>query len=112
VDRALDEALWQRDRGCVAPLIDRRAGPCRDMFGNFIPRSARRFLTRDHVRPDEVYAGAGGFGKRPADRLEHLCLVCPWHHQYGNPPWAETHRPEMRDYLRRKHLTARRTMGS
>lgn len=80
-------AIFERDRGCVAPFIDDSCGPC----------SGR--LTLDHVQ-----SGGGRMGKRaPSDR-EHLVSVCSAHMEYGaraGHQWNTAHRSELRAYLER-----------
>ena len=74
-------AIFERDRGCVAPIVDYFCDPC-----------AGR-LTCDHVQ-----SGYGRMGKRAPSDPAHLVAVC-WHHHLDG--WATSHRPELREYLER-----------
>ncbi len=68
---------------CVAPIIDRKeSGLC---FGE---------MTRDHVH---THTG-GTKGKRAATTMETVVIVCTRHHLMG--PWATSHRPEIREYIK------------
>jgi hypothetical protein len=73
--------VFERDRQCVAPIIDYFCDPC-----------AGR-LTLDHVQ-----SGYGRMGKRAPSDAAHLVTVC-WHHHLDG--WATSHRPDLREYLER-----------
>lgn len=73
-------AVLARDAGCVAPRLDRSVDLC-----------AGR-LTLDHVKDQPM------MGKRAPSDAAHLVTLC-WHHHLDG--WATSHRPELRDYLRR-----------
>lgn len=85
-------AVISRDGGCVAPLIDPDAGPCRDRWGHVRHRSVVPALTLDHVKD------APRMGVRAPSDPAHLVTLCAWHHL--STPWATSHRPELRAYLR------------
>ena len=86
----LYEAVWSRDQGCVAPLIDPLAGRCMNRWGG-APRS-RSDYELDHVRDQPMT------GKRAPSDLSHLAVLCSGHHQRG---WATANRPALRRYLHR-----------
>lgn len=77
VTPALRLAVFERDRGCVAP----RLGAIDSCAGR---------LTLDHVKDQPR------MGKRAPSDLEHLVSLCYRHHLDG---WATSHRPELRKYL-------------
>ncbi len=77
-DRAVYDAVLQRDGTCVAPLLDAQS-PCRGP------------LTREHVRP-----GGGAMGMRRITRVDAVVILCAHHHLDG---WATSHKPELRAYL-------------
>lgn len=78
-------AVFTRDGDCVAPRLDPDAGPCRGP------------LTADHVK-DEPRMGV----RAPSDAA-HLVTLCEGHHldTRAGANWATSHRPELREYLRR-----------
>lgn len=75
----LRAAVLERDMGCVAPRLDRHAGPCQGV------------LTLDHVK-DQPRMGV----RAPSDE-RHLVTVCERHHLWSG--WATSHRPMLRRYL-------------
>lgn len=85
-----------RDDGCVAPRLDRHAGPCRDQWGRETDRLPLDQLEMDYVR----HVGAQGRHSAAAD---HVAL-CPGHHRGTGAQrgyvWATNHRPELRAYLK------------
>ena len=92
----LDEALWNRDRGCVASRIDPRAGPCFDASGRFMSRGERAKLERDHVYGRE---------RRRVEELSDFVLLCPGHHRgigwKRGFVWATAHRDELQAWAAR-----------
>lgn len=104
MDSELRLAILSRDQGCVAPRLDRAAGPCRDRWQReFRQTDSLLFqdLTIDHVRGkppvgELTIEKEGGFGKRPPDDPAHLVTLC-WHHHLNG--WATSHRPDLREYL-------------
>jgi len=74
-------AVIQRDGGCVAPRLG----------GSFMDCGGR--TTLDHVK-DEPRMGV----RAPSD-VQHLVTLCEAHHLWTG--WATSHRPELREYLRR-----------
>ena len=81
---------------CVAPALDRDAGPCGDKWGNVgdVPIAE---LELDHV-------GEMRMGKAAPTDTDHLVTLCWRHHQglKAGRNWATSHRPMLRAYLRRK----------
>lgn len=84
-------AVLARDKSCLAPQLDQKAGRCMGP------------LHCDHVRgqPDigELQITAeGGFGKRPPSDPEHVAVLCAHHHA----TWAtrKASRALLREYLR------------
>jgi hypothetical protein len=51
-------------------------------------------MTRDHVH---THTG-GTKGKRPETSMETVLILCSFHHL--NSPWAVTHRPRIRTYIK------------
>jgi hypothetical protein len=92
--RVILDAVYLRDGGCVAPLIDPTAGACRDSWGFTRPRHFRPILTFDHLRDEP-----GGF--KPCFCVDHLTTICWWHHDAAQSGWATSHRPELRKYHRK-----------
>jgi hypothetical protein len=74
-------AVFARDEGCVAPRLG----------GSFMDCGGRNTL--DHVRDEPM------MGKRAPSDERHLVTLCEQHHLWTS--WATSHRPELRDYLRR-----------
>ena len=81
VTQAVAIAVIQRDGGCVAPRLG----------GSFMDCGGR--TTLDHVK-DEPRMGV----RAPSD-VQHLVTLCEAHHLWTG--WATSHRPELREYLRR-----------
>lgn len=73
------EAVFARDRGCIAPRLG-ATDPCSGAW------------TLDHVK-DQPRMGV----RAPSDAA-HLVVVCAHHHLWTG--WATSHRPELREYLR------------
>lgn len=88
-------AVLARDEGCIAPMLDKDAGPCYDRWGmrfHFMQRP--KDLEIDYVHhPDYV---------RHVDPEAHVAL-CPGHHRGTGPnagrQWATSHRALLREYL-------------
>jgi hypothetical protein len=80
-DRAVYEAVMDRDRGCIAPVVDPGCGPCGGR------------MTFEHVRP-----GGGAMGARRVTRVDAVVMLC-WHHHLDG--WATSHKPLEREYLGR-----------
>jgi hypothetical protein len=74
-------AILTRDGGCVAPYLG----------GSFMDCSGRPTL--DHVKDEPM------MGRRAPSDERHLVTLCEYHHLWSS--WATSHRPELRDYLRR-----------
>ena len=87
--------VFARDGGCVAPLLDRLAGPCYDRWGRHIPADTLPEMELDYVRLGATHA-------HHVDDLDHCC-VCPGHHRGSGPSsgyqWSTSHRSTMRKYL-------------
>jgi hypothetical protein len=105
VSPALVAYLWERDGGCVAPLvaggifhpIDPATAPV--AFGAEASRcggspigEGRFRITVEHVRD----AAAMGAPRAPSDR-RHTVLLCEWHHLRSG--WSTSHKSELRAYL-------------
>ena len=78
VTTAVRNAVFQRDRGCIAPNLgasDWCAGP----------------LTLDHVKDQPM------MGKRAPSDMAHLVTLCGHHHIDSG--WATAHRLLLRAYL-------------
>jgi len=77
-------SLWlyviSRDGGCMAPILDREAGPCRNKWGVVVARNNESALTVQHVWLDYSVKG----DRAPSDK-EHLLCLC-WGHHLGG--WA------------------------
>lgn len=88
------------DGGCVATVVDRRAGACRDYQGDLVLGRMVdvRTLEVDRVRDDPT------MGKAPShtDRARMVSL-CPGHHRgvgaQAGYVWATAHRPDLRVYM-------------
>jgi hypothetical protein len=80
-DQEVYDYVTSRDRGCIAPVVDTSADPCRGP------------LHREHVRP-----GGGAMGMRRITRKDAVLILCAHHHLDG---WATSHKQEMRDHLAR-----------
>lgn len=88
------------DGGCMAPVLDPDAGPCRDYMGE--AREARmtdpRGLEVDRIRDFPA------MGKAPSheDRTRMVAL-CPGHHRgvgsQAGHQWATSHRADLRAYI-------------
>jgi hypothetical protein len=89
----LRATVLDRDRRCVAILLDPGAGFCHDMWGNMRSPYDRKNLTLDHVQEDY-----GRMGKRAPSDSKHLVTLC-WGHHEGPRAWATSHRPLLREYL-------------
>lgn len=89
--------VLQRDGWrCLAPVLDRDAGPCMDRWRNrpvVGSHAYREALTLDHVQ-----SGGGRMGRRAPSDPAHLVTLC-WHHHLGG--WATSHRPLLREHLTR-----------
>ncbi len=79
-DRAVYDAVLQRDGGCVAVGLGAQS-------------ACRGPLTREHVRP-----GGGAMGMRRITRVDAVVILCARHHLDG---WATSHKAELREYLSR-----------
>ena len=79
-------AVYQRDGVCVAPLLDRDAGPC----------SSTIELAHVHDEPTAAR-------RAPSDPA-HLVTLCAWHHRGSKAGhvWATANRPLLRAYLKEK----------
>lgn len=75
-------AVLSRDAGCVAVILGAHPSTCKGR------------LTLDHVR-DHAAMGAP---RAPSDE-QHLVALCEEHHLWSG--WATSHKPELREYLRR-----------
>lgn len=90
VDPDVVRAVLTRDGfGCVAPIVDPGVDACRDNWGG-----DPTYLELDHVLDEPR------MGKRAESDAAHLVALCPYHHRHSG--WATSHRPELREYLRRK----------
>lgn len=87
---------------CVAPMLDGRAGWCRDIWGNPITRWPDRdpgpvYLQMSHTKdPDELM-----LGKKACSDPDHLVSLCPFHHtgtQAGSN-WEAANRDRIRNHL-------------
>lgn len=74
-------AVLTRDAGCVAVALGESPADCRGR------------LTLDHVKDQPR------MGKRAPSDPQHLVAICENHHLWTG--WATSHRPELREYLRR-----------
>jgi hypothetical protein len=81
--------VLERDQGCVYPLVE---GLLVEGWAVGIYCAGR--LTLDHVQD-----GYGRMGKRAPSDMAHLVTLCEHHHIMSG--WATSHRPELREYLRR-----------
>ena len=82
-------AVLRRDKGCVAVWLGEWASECQGR------------LTLDHVRDAPM------MGKRAPSDPEHLVSLCEFHHtgSKAGSNWATSHRPQLREYLRRSVMT-------
>lgn len=94
--------VLQRDKGCMAPVLDPKCiaiyGPCRGAYGpEPINRTDLRQMTLQHVWLSQAESAKGM--RPPSDRF-HLLVLCPGHHLGG---WATAHASLefQRDYLKR-----------
>ena len=94
---------------CVAPMLDGRAGWCRDLWGNVITHWPNRdpgpvYLQMSHTKePDELCMGF----KADSDP-DHLVSLCPFHHTgtTAGSNWEAANRDRIRKYLEEVHLPA------
>ena len=95
-------AVLKRDHfACVAPVVDREAGGCRDRFMRPVYIVPVTDLELDHVRDQPM------MGKTAESDPDHLVTLCHWHHQGldAGRNWATSHRPLLREYLARLKAT-------
>jgi hypothetical protein len=89
--------VYIRDKGCVARLIDSKAGPCYDCWGNAIKPEK---VGWDQGEMD--YCRFKAYEPRHRNPADHLWL-CPGHHRGSGPSagfqWATSHRREEREWL-------------
>jgi len=85
VTRDVALAVLRRDNGCVAVWLGESGRDCRGR------------LTLDHVKDEPR------MGKRAPSDMGHLVALCEYHHLETG--WATSHRPELREYLRRVNMT-------
>ena len=85
VTRDVALAVLRRDNGCVAVWLGESGRDCRGR------------LTLDHVKDEPR------IGKRAPSDMDHLVSLCEYHHLETG--WATSHRPELREYLRRVNMT-------
>jgi hypothetical protein len=72
-------AVTRRDGGCVAPLLDPKAGPCYDRWGQLMARTEIAKCEIDHW-------DWRGRGKRRAQAtVEQVVMGCPGHHRGTGP---------------------------
>jgi hypothetical protein len=91
------EEVYQRDGGCIAPLVDDTAGQCRTRWGEVRPRdwgithprNRAVFFTLDHV-PRQL-------GATRISRPRWMVTLC-WGHGVISH-WETAHRQLERDYL-------------
>jgi len=88
-----DGVLW-RDRMCVAAKLDPKH-VCRDVWGRAHAATALEKMTLDHVQE-----GYGRMGVRAPSDPEHLVTLCYSSHVASG--WATSHRPQLREYLRKQ----------
>ena len=86
--------VLNRDKRCVALLVDPDAGPCREGGWTSPMRSP---YDMDNLTLDHVQEGYGRMAKRAPSDKRHLVTLCRYHHL--NSPWATSHRPGLREYL-------------
>jgi hypothetical protein len=91
------DAVLIRDHfRCVALELDPEH-QCQDRWGRELGRPPGRMhpmhLTLDHVKDEPM------MGKRAPSNITHLVTLCWGAHL--NTSWATSHRPELREYLRR-----------
>ena len=88
------KVVFARDGQCVAPILDKKSGPCYDKWGGLLPpwmplRKGWEVLEMDYVRLGAI----GAHHELPADHI----MVCPGHHR-GT---GTSHRAQQRAYLDR-----------
>ena len=82
VTAELRQAVFERDRGCVA--------------GQFIGSPVQAVMCRGPLTLDHVKSEPRMGVRAPSD-MAHLVTLCTWHHLESG--WATSHRPELRAYL-------------
>lgn len=102
---------------CIAPVIDGRAGWCRDLWGNLITRWLERdpgpvYLQMSHVKMADELA----MGKKATSDPYHLVALCPHHHTgtiegTGGSNWEAANRERIRRYLEDIYRQPRRVPG-
>jgi hypothetical protein len=87
---------------CVAPVLDERAGQCRDLWGTPIRRwvardPGRRFLEMSHTKASDELM----MSKKADDDIDHLVALCPHHHRGtdAGSNWEARQRHLIRRYL-------------
>ena len=85
VTHAVALTVLERDEGCVAVVLGED------------PSSCMGRLTLDHVKDQPR------LGKRAPSDPAHLVALCENHHIWTG--WATSHRPQLREYLRRVAVT-------
>lgn len=87
------QAVIDRDKQCIAPLLDPDAGPCRDRWGRVVPATSLRAATVDHVPP---YPGAPRISTR-----RWMARICWGHGVHGH--WETAHRDAERAHLEQSY---------
>jgi hypothetical protein len=99
------ESVLRRDHyKCVAPVLDRDAGPCRDRWDQRITFWPGRDpgiykIEMNHVKD----TGMLKMGRKADTDVAHLVSLCPFHHRgtKAGSNWEAVHRDELRAYLSR-----------
>ena len=87
------QAVIDRDKQCIAPLLDPNAGLCRDRWGQPVLATSLRAATVDHVPPS---AGAPRISTR-----RWMVWIC-WGHGV-HEHWETAHRDLERAHLERSY---------
>lgn len=87
---------------CMASVLDRDAGWCKDRFDHLITRWPHHDPGGDKLEINHVKeAGKPMMGKKAPTDISHLVALCPWHHRgtKAGSNWEARNRHLLRAYL-------------
>jgi hypothetical protein len=97
---------------CIAPVLDPKAGQCRDTWGNVITRwpaydRGPQYLQMSHTKEE----GELSLQKKARSDPEHLVTLCPFHHTgtVAGSNWEAVNRGKIRRHLKKLYPARYRT---
>lgn len=99
-----DAVLRRDDYRCIAPLLDREAGWCKDRWDHPISRWIGRDPGGDKIEMSHTKdLDKPMMGKKAPMNPAHLVSLCPWHHRgtEAGSNWEARNRAKIRAYLER-----------